>query len=401
MSPQGPATDPLATESTATEPTMADTRDSFALPSWLGPGVRVAGLTVVIETMLSSNHAPGLSGRALVVLVGLVLAAAALSLQWLRPRIGERAALAASAAGLIGGAVAAIACPHSAAVALPAIAAMDAVVLFTLAQALVLVAVAELTLCVVYLIVEPSTSLLSWCLIVLLGLTSGLWRRPYRLRAEQAELLLAERERTEQERLRADVASERARIARDVHDVLAHSFGALVVQLEAADALLEHGESERARQAVRSSRALAVDGLREASGAVGALREEPLALPRMLRALGAQHGDADVEIVGDVEATMAPSTGLSLYRAAQEALSNARKHAPGLPVHMRLSFKDAETVLEVVNDTPAGQCDSSALARSGAQQGLLGLRERAELLGGELHAGPADGGWRVEMRIPR
>jgi signal transduction histidine kinase len=362
---------------------------------------RVIGLAVIVETMLADHPAPGTAGRHLVILLGLVLAVVGWFVRWLRPLVGRRSALAISTIGLIGGSVAAIASPHSSAVALPAIAALDAVVLFSLAEGLLLVAIAELTLCVADLIYTPAVSLLSWCVIVLLGASGGLWRRPYKLRAEQAELLLAERQRSEQERVRADVAGERARIARDVHDVLAHSLGALVVQLEAADALLEQGELARARETVTRSRALAVEGLQEASRAVSALREEPVLLPQLLHALAEQYGDAHVQITGTVRPLKDAEAGLSLYRAAQEGLSNARKHAAGLPVRITLSFGDAETVLEVVNDMPSDGRSQSALALSGARQGLRGLRERAALLGGELQAGPGEGNWTLEMRVPQ
>jgi signal transduction histidine kinase len=370
-------------------------------PSSLLVLARVTGLAVVAETIFAADPSPGTAGRHLVVLLGLVLAAFGWFVRWLKPLIGSRSALAISAIGLIGGSTAAIVSPDSSAIALPAIAAMDAVVLFSLAEGLLLVAIAELSLCVADLIFSPDVSLLIWCLIVLLGASGGLWRRPYRLRAEQAELLLAERQRSEHERLRADVADERARIARDVHDVLAHSLGALVVQLEAADALLEQGELARAREAVARSRAVAVDGLHEASRAVTALREEPVSLPDLLQGLAEQYGDAHVEITGTVRPLKDAEAGLSLYRAAQEALSNARKHASGLPVRMTLSFGECETVLEVVNDTPSDGQVQSALALSGSRQGLRGLRERAALLGGELHAGPGDGNWTLEMRVPQ
>lgn len=375
--------------------------NSPSWPSWPSLAARAIGLAVVVETVLSESPSPGLSGRHLVLLVGLLLAAVGWFVRWLEPLLGSRWMLAISAAGLIGGSLAAIVSPESGAIALPAVAALDAVVLFPLPAGLLLVAAAELALCVGDLIYEPDVSLSIRCLAVLLGLTSGLWRRHYLLRAEQAELLLLERHRSEQERLRADVAGERARIAREVHDVLAHSFGALVVQLEAADALLEKGELHRAHQAVTRSRSLAVEGLQQAGRAVGALREGTLPLPQLLGALAEQYGDAHLEIVGSPRPLEDADAGLSLYRAAQEALSNARKHAPGLPVHMTLSFDDSATVLEIVNAIPTDRQPRSALASTGTGQGLRGLRERATLIGGELHVGPTDGSWTLELRVPR
>ena len=90
---------------------------------------------------------------------------------------------------------------------------------------------------------------------------------------------------------------------------------------------------------------------------------------------------------------------LTAFRTAQEALTNARKHAPGEPVSLRLDFAPAEIAVQVANRLPAVTGDGP-LAAAGAGHGLTGLRERAALGGGTLTAGPLDGQWQLRMRIP-
>lgn len=88
---------------------------------------------------------------------------------------------------------------------------------------------------------------------------------------------------------------------------------------------------------------------------------------------------------------------MTLYRVVQEGLTNARKHAPGAAVSITLSYQDTEVTIMVTNGPGIGE---RPLAASGAGYGLTGLRERAELAGGTLDAGPAGGGWRLSVRIP-
>lgn len=90
---------------------------------------------------------------------------------------------------------------------------------------------------------------------------------------------------------------------------------------------------------------------------------------------------------------------LVAYRTAQEALTNARKHAPGQPVTVGLGFEDGQITVSVVNPLPPDR-QRGPLAATGAGAGLTGLTERAALAGGTLEAGPADGTWRVALRMP-
>jgi len=232
------------------------------------------------------------------------------------------------------------------------------------------------------------------------GVMVGNSRRQYLGRAQQAEQLLAERVRADAERDRATALAERNRLGREVHDVLAHSLGALSVQLEAADALLESGEDpSRARHLVQLARRLAVQGLEETRQAVHALRSDPVELAEQLVALVSREG-ASLTVHG-LPRPLDADAGLALYRAAQEALTNARKHAPGAPVTVRLEFKQGVTELVVANGaSPSGSMPSS-LSASGGGFGLHAMRERVELLGGQVHAeSEPSGGWAVQVAVP-
>ncbi|HZU78609.1 MAG TPA: histidine kinase [Acidimicrobiales bacterium] len=229
------------------------------------------------------------------------------------------------------------------------------------------------------------------------GLMAGASRRQYLGRAQQAEQLLAERVRADAERDRAAALAERNRLGREIHDVLAHSLGALAVQLGAADALLEQGhDADQARDLVRQARSLAVRGLEETRQAVHALRDQPVELTEQLASLAAHEG-AELTVDGSVRPLTADA-GLALYRAAQEALSNARKHAPGAPVGVRLSFEPERVSLLVTNGAHTEL--NGDLRETGGGFGLQGMRERVELLGGRVEAGPGTVGWRVHVAVP-
>ena len=243
----------------------------------------------------------------------------------------------------------------------------------------------------------------------------GLTRRAYVLRAEQAEEALEQARRAHNAETHAAALAERARIAREIHDVLAHSLGAVSVNLQAAEGLLsslpEQGpELAKAIECVERAGAFTREGLAEARRAILALRDTdsdesaPVrSLAEQLRALTDEYradGDAAVgyTVTGDPRPVSAEA-GLTAFRTAQEALTNARKHAPGQPVSVTLRFGPAETEVRVVNPLPP---DGTAgpLTHTGAGYGLTGLRERAALSGGTLITGPADGQWTVCLTMP-
>ncbi len=236
------------------------------------------------------------------------------------------------------------------------------------------------------------------------GLMLGNSRRQYLARAAQAEQLLAERIRADAERDNAAALAERNRLGREVHDVLAHSLGALAVQLDAADALLENGHDPgKARGMVQQARLLAVRGLEETRRAVHALRDDPVELSEQLAALAETEGAA-LTVHGEPR-RLEPDAGLALYRVAQEALTNARKHAPGAPVAIRLDFSREATRLEVANGPCPGlpgveKPHHVDLKEAGGGFGLRGMRERIELLGGDVRAEPSGTGWTVRAAVP-
>lgn len=201
--------------------------------------------------------------------------------------------------------------------------------------------------------------------------------------------------RTAADQARAMTA--RTELAREVHDVLAHSLGALTVQLETADALLEHGRAEQARSSVQRAGRLAREGLAETRRAIGVLRGDSVGPAELLAELAdAYEGEAVVTVRGTPR-PVDPGPTLVLYRTAQESVTNARKHAPGSTVTLLLAYAESSLELTVSNDgaRPAGD-----LAGTGGGYGLAGLRERAQQAGGRFEAGPIDGGWAVNVTIP-
>ncbi|MFD5510701.1 sensor histidine kinase [Streptomyces sp. NPDC127051] len=224
-----------------------------------------------------------------------------------------------------------------------------------------------------------------------------------RAQATRAAIAAAESaEKAARAEARTAVLAERTRIARDVHDVLAHSLAGINMQLELVDALIDTGDLARIREANGTAHSLVRESLRQAQWTVHALREDHLplreSLDAMLRSSG--HHDA-LTVVGGVRELPAQSTQC-LLRIAQEALTNATRHAPGGEVAMKLTFAEEATVLGVRN-RPA---TLPVTAAAGSGMGLIGMRERIALLGGSITtgpvtAGPDSGGWQVEAVIPR
>ena len=191
-------------------------------------------------------------------------------------------------------------------------------------------------------------------LLIAVGAMFGLNRRSYRVQAEQSAALLAQHERLRAEQRRADVLDERARIAREIHDVLAHSLGALGIQIQAAKAILtDHGDVDRAIETLTTAQRMAADGLTETRRAVHALRVDMLPLGEELAALVDTHRQryhvpVTLETSGMARA-LPPEAALALLRTAQEAMVNAAKHAPGQRVAVRLDYGEDDVRLSVVN----------------------------------------------------
>jgi signal transduction histidine kinase len=197
---------------------------------------------------------------------------------------------------------------------------------------------------------------------------------------------------------REAVLAERARIAREIHDILAHSLSAQLVHLEGAKLLLRADKTDEALDRVVHARDLAKAGLEEARRAVSALREDAPALPQALRTLAeefqATTDRACTLQISGTEHRLPPETELALLRTAQEALTNVRRHAPGSPATIRLVYEPGSCDLRITN--PAG----AERGTPGGGYGLVGMRERAELLGGTLSAGETTDGFRVHLWLP-
>jgi signal transduction histidine kinase len=224
-----------------------------------------------------------------------------------------------------------------------------------------------------------------------------------RSRAVAAERLLASEQAARESAAEAERYAERQRLAREIHDILAHTLSAQVVQLESARLLLQHGQStDTVRQHIESAQRLARDGLEETRRAVQSLRGRARPLPEALRVLAADAG-ASYRQEGEVRPVPAQAA-LAIERTVQEALTNARKHAPGAAVTVTMRFGEDHDEVEVRDDGAADQ--DAPLSDSGGGYGLAGMRERAELIGGDLTTGPiaagSDGkGYRVWLTVPR
>lgn len=210
--------------------------------------------------------------------------------------------------------------------------------------------------------------------------------------------LAAERERMRESEARAAVLAERQRLAREMHDVLAHSLSGLALQLEGARLRAAALADPALTAALERAHHLARSGIDEARDAIAMLRDDDLPGPERLPALVAEFEHdtgiaASLAVDGDDRA-LDPDARLTLYRTAQEALTNVRKHAHSERVELRLAYEPAGARLSVEDFGEA------AAAANGGGYGLTGMRERAELLGGTLDAGPTGSGFRVELWVP-
>ncbi len=205
------------------------------------------------------------------------------------------------------------------------------------------------------------------------------------------------------ERARAAVAAERVRIARDLHDVIAHSVSVMIVQAGAAEQVLD-AEPGRAREplnAIRATGKAALDDMRRLLGVLRtdtdglALAPQPTLgdLPALGKRFAAAGLEVDLAMNGEAP-ELAPGIEMTAYRVCQEALTNALKHGGG---HATLTLDLRPDAVEIaVHDDGSGEP-----ANGGGGHGLVGMRERVALYGGELSAGPrAEGGFAVQARLP-
>ena len=235
---------------------------------------------------------------------------------------------------------------------------------------------------------------------------SALFARRFLVQEEQEERLLAELEESRDAELRAAALAERQRLAREMHDVLAHSLSGLVVQLEGTRLLASAAPGDdRLPAAIDRAHRLACSGLDEARQAIGMLRGDELPGPGRLADLaGKFEADTGVPCPFTEAGTpreLAPAVRLALFRVTQEGLTNVRKHSRPDRVQVRLAYLP-EAVTLIIQDFGAGRArgGGEAGAAPTAGYGLTGMRERAGLLGGSLDASPTRDGFRVLLRVP-
>ncbi|MEV6108723.1 histidine kinase [Streptomyces sp. NPDC051940] len=239
---------------------------------------------------------------------------------------------------------------------------------------------------------------------------AGYWMRGWRARAEEKQQRVAALERERAAELRRAAEQERARIARELHDVITHNVSMMVIQAGAARRGIE-AAPDLAREALLAAESAGRAALTELRHTMGLLTmdddgtAEPADLAPQpglgrLATLVGRVREAGLPVTLTVTGTLAevpPGAGLAAYRVVQEALTNTLKHATGAQAAVAVAYDGAELSV-AVTDTggPPGPA-----ASSGNGRGLLGLRERLSMYGGTLHAGPtSDGGYRVRALIP-
>ncbi|AUG78672.1 histidine kinase [Kitasatospora sp. MMS16-BH015] len=221
--------------------------------------------------------------------------------------------------------------------------------------------------------------------------------------------LVAQEELTVQEKARRTLLEERTRIARELHDVVAHHMSVISVQAQVAVHLAEN-PSEELKENLAGIRANAVDALIELRRVLGVLRSEESALDANRHAPQPTLDRLD-DLLGTVRSTgltvttattgeprlLPPGVDLSAYRIVQEALSNAMRHAPGAEVRVELAYRTTELTLTVTNSRPHRPTPPG----NGTGHGLLGMRERVAMLGGRIATGPTpEGGYAVTALLP-
>jgi signal transduction histidine kinase len=250
-------------------------------------------------------------------------------------------------------------------------------------------------------------------LLVFIGMIIGRHRGAYRVQAEQSAALLAQHEQLQSEQRRNDLLAERARLAREIHDVLAHSIGALGIQIQAARAALsDHSDMDRAGELLVAAQRMAGEGLAETRRAIHALRVDTLPLGEELGLTSKTYAQRyHVPVSFDTSGTpvpLPPDATVTLLRIAQEALVNAAKHAAGQPVAVSLDYSAADVRLTIRNHLDPRACGVSGpdadrsprLRTVNGGYGLTGMQERIRLQDGTVEAGRSGGQWVVTAELP-
>ncbi len=252
-------------------------------------------------------------------------------------------------------------------------------------------------------LVWAQVALAGWTAVLVFSAEAARNRRAYLAGLEERARRLEE---TREEEARRRVAEERLRIARDMHDVVAHSLASISVQSGVAAHVLEK-HPEQAKEALLANKQTSKEALDDLRSTLGLLREGEEAAPRSpaprldrldpLVVTARRAGvDVDVAVTGERRA-LPPAVDGAAYRIVQESLTNVVRHAGGSKVRVAVTYGPSSVEVEVVDDGP-GRSDGSA---AGTGHGIRGMRERATAVGGELAAGPRpEGGFRVWARLP-
>jgi signal transduction histidine kinase len=375
--------------------------------TWL---VRVVALVVVgVECFTGSTaHGAALVVQAVAFTIGavLVLAWGAL-IRWRPDHPGVGRALPWLFAAIAACSAPCTATDGGALIAFGFIAAIGAGTESSLATGWIATATGIVAVATGALVVGASAAAtLGYSVLLILALLAGHNRRSYRLQAENASLLLEQSEQLRAEQRQVAVLDERNRIAREIHDVLAHSLGALGIQIQTARALLsDQRDVDRALTMLDAAQRMATDGLAEARRAVHALRTDSRPLIDELTSLAAAQGAghrADIQF--DVQGRarrLTPDAELALLRTAQESFVNAAKHSAGQPVSARLEYAATQTTLTITNQLAEQRDQARTLGTIDGGYGLVGMRERLLLLGGSLTAGPDADRWTVTAEVPQ
>jgi signal transduction histidine kinase len=225
----------------------------------------------------------------------------------------------------------------------------------------------------------------------------------------RAEDLLAQLRASQAAQAEAAALTERTRLAREIHDILAHALSGLVLALDTMELLGRQDGSDptvlaRVLEQVARAQRIARDGLADTRRAISALRGDelpgPALLDRLVRETAETTGIKAVLTVTGEQRPLPAEIGLALYRTAQETLTNTAKYS-GRDGHaeLRLTYTDDDVELAVEDTRSPGAAPPPTGLTFGGY-GLTGMRERAELLGGRLTAGPTDTGFRVLLQLP-
>jgi signal transduction histidine kinase len=359
----------------------------------------LASLTLFIVGTITNRPRPGLHGNGLVVLLAaLVVLASAAATRFHKAEVPAWQRIAALLAVSAGGAVLASKQPNG---------IWEAVAYFVaIIASLRLDRRAGITIVVLSIAILTVGGITAHRSGAVIGTAFGaipwfLIMRLFRVMRDQRDEIQAARVGEAQ----AAADAERGRVAREMHDVLAHTLSALALQLESTRLLARDRNADPdVARAVDQAHHLAASGLQEARRAIATTRGDELPGPERLGALADAFGEqsglpVEIEVSGEPR-DLAPEARLAVYRTAQEALTNVSRHATAERVEMRLVYLPASTVLVVEDHAVPGAPPPVSLGLAGDGFGLTGMRERAELLGGELLAAPTQEGFRVELRLP-